>query len=112
MPIIGKCCLQVNYKNKTEKFLFHVVDMDSCPLLGLKACTELDIIKRVDNLELNHNNQIQLLLEKYKDLFSGIGCLEKPYCIELKENARPVISYPRKIPFAVQEMFKMTRKSD
>ncbi|XP_013395987.1 uncharacterized protein LOC106163063 [Lingula anatina] len=41
--------------------------------------------------------------EKYRDVFTGIGCLEGEVCIKLKDNAKPIICAARKVPFALRD---------
>lgn len=116
LPIIGTCYLKCSYKNINKNLLFYVVNLNSVPILGLKACLEFNLIKRVDSIDVNVNennenknsNFIESLLNKYKFLFEGIGCLKKPYQIKLKDNAKPVIHATRKVPFALIEQFKLT----
>jgi hypothetical protein len=38
--------------------------------------------------------------------FSGIGCLERPYHIELNSAVQPVIVPPRRIPFCLEDRVK------
>lgn len=46
------------------------------------------------------------ILDKYSELFTGIGCIKQKYDIILKDNARPVISHFRKVHFTPYEQFK------
>lgn len=41
-------------------------------------------------------------------MFKGIGCLSKPYRIQLKQNAKPIVFPTRKVPFAVKDKLKQT----
>ncbi|CAB3989788.1 Hypothetical predicted protein [Paramuricea clavata] len=43
---------------------------------------------------------------EYHDVFSGIGCLERPYHINLSSAVQPVIVPPRRIPFGLEDRVK------
>ena len=42
--VYGRCVLSLKLKNKVHKVLFYVVETDRVPLLGLTACTRLNLI--------------------------------------------------------------------
>ena len=46
------------------------------------------------------------LVNEYKDVFEGLGCLPIDYNIQLQDDAKPVIHSPRKIPFAQRSKVK------
>ena len=46
------------------------------------------------------------LLNEYKDVFEGLGCLPGDCNIQLQDNGKPVIHPPRKIPFAQRSKVK------
>ncbi|XP_074035798.1 uncharacterized protein [Leptinotarsa decemlineata] len=103
LKVLGECYLNVRYKN--ENFdLFFVVKTDSCPILGLDSCVQLNLIQRVNDIE--SADSTFCLINKYEHIFKGIGCLNKPYKIELKENAKPVVHATRAVPFAIQKDLK------
>ena len=41
-----------------------------------------------------------------EDMFTGIGCLEKPYHIKLDPTVQQVIIPPRRIPFGLEDRVK------
>ncbi|CAB4013811.1 Hypothetical predicted protein [Paramuricea clavata] len=47
------------------------------------------------------------LKEKYSDVFKGLGCLRKPYHIELDPEVSPVINAARKVPVAIKGRLKL-----
>lgn len=102
IPVMGECQLQCNYKNSDYLLNFVVVNIESPAILGLNTCTRLNIIQKIDNVNENYN----FLFEKYGNLFSGIGCLEKEFHIQLKKNAKPVVHAARKIPFPLIDNLK------
>ena len=48
---IGTCILQCSSKDKSHDVKFYVVTVDSQPILGLKDCEKLGLVKRVDTVE-------------------------------------------------------------
>ena len=46
------------------------------------------------------------VLQKYAQVFTGLGRLEKPYHIEIDPTVSPVINPPRTIPAALRERVK------
>lgn len=43
-------------------------------------------------------------------VFNGLGCLEKPYHIEIDKSVQPVVNAPRSIPAALRKNLKDTLK--
>ncbi|CAH2085361.1 unnamed protein product [Euphydryas editha] len=83
---------------------FIVARVHSVPILGRHACTELDLVRRVMSVRSSDSNPDFLI--KFKDVFRGLGCLPGQYKIHLKEDAKPVVHAPRKLPFAIKEEVK------
>lgn len=100
---MGKAILLVGTKNKFSPVEFQVVDHKAQPVLGLQTCLDLQLIKRMYTVNTEDPKQ---LLAEYSDVFEGLGCLPGEYNIQLKENAKPVIHPPRKIPFAQRRKVK------
>ena len=84
---------------------FYVIDSDECPILGLKACQELNLIQRVNEMKLTTTESI---MQEYADVFDNktLGCLPVQHTTNLKEDAKPVIHAPRKIPVAIRSKVK------
>lgn len=85
---------------------FYVIDTDVSPILGLRACQELNLIQRVN--EMKPSTAESVMQEGYADVFDNktLGCLPVQYTINLKEDAKPVIHAPRKIPVAIRNKVK------
>ena len=76
------------------------MDAQVVPILGLMACVELGIVKRIDNL----NNQA--ILDEFADCFEGIGCFKREHTIQVDPQVRPVINRARRIPISRIEKVK------
>ena len=103
IPVKGRCFVQVKYKGSTHSLDVLVTPGERQPLLGLQACDELGLVKRVLNITTESDNQI---VENYQDVFEGLGCVPGKHHITLKENAQPVQHACRKIPFPLQSQLK------
>lgn len=101
---IELCCF---WKKTKYKLNFQVVRGDYAPILGRKDCCKMKMICRdistiaVDgNISDKCENQI---MNKYQDIFEGIGRLPGTYKIQLDENVKPVVHPPRRIPYALEK---------
>ncbi|UYV69068.1 K02A2.6-like [Cordylochernes scorpioides] len=75
------------------------------PLLGVGACEDLQLVKRID-LVINGTTDVNPERE-FPKLFEGLGLLEQPYHIKLKEGAKPFsISVPRRVPLPLMPKLK------
>ena len=96
---IGKCTMVCEHKKKYHDLEFQVIDGNVNPVLGLQACEQLRLIKRVETLE----NNCPEIVEKYTDVFEGLGKLPGEHHIKLKPDAQPVVHPPRKVPVAMRQ---------
>ncbi|UYV61517.1 K02A2.6-like [Cordylochernes scorpioides] len=75
------------------------------PLLGVGACEDLQFVKRTDLL-INGITDVNPERE-FPKLFEGLGLLEQPYHIKLKEGAKPFpIPVPRRVPLPLMPKLK------
>ena len=102
---VGKVTLLVSTKNKYVPIEFEIVKDKSTPLFGLKACLELNLISRLFSLNCE-NTSSEEILENYRDVFEGLGCLPTEYRIRLEKDAKPIINPPRKILYALRNKVK------
>lgn len=103
IPVMGECHWTVKYKKKPYTLEFVVVKPDAMPLLGLKACKDMGLIKRVN--ALNKYDKMDIFKE-YTDVFEGLGCLEGEHSIKIDESVTPKVHPPRKIPMTLREKLK------
>lgn len=103
IPVKGKCNWTVKYKKKSYFLEFIVVRSDAQPILGIKACEQMGLIKRV--MTLNKSEEINIFKE-YADVFEGIGCLEGEHTIRIDESVTPKVHPPRKIPVTLREKLR------
>ena len=111
-------------KSKTDvehELTFHIVETNQTGLLGLTASQDLGLIKVVmvakteeKQTEPDKSEEITKLseelkeevLQKYTQVFTGLGRLEKPYHIEVDPTVTPVVNPPRTVPAALRDRVK------
>ena len=105
IPVAGVARMICKYKDKQIDSDFFVVEAEGQPpLLGLRACQELNLIKfvrTVDTADVNDVNVESSILNEFNDLFEGLGELEGEHHIEINPEVKPVIHPPRKVPFTL-----------
>ena len=75
--------------------MFIVVSTKSIPIIGLKTCEKLNLIKRVMLI----NDSDPSIFDEY-DVFGELGCLLGEYHINIDETVNPVVHPSRRVPFA------------
>ena len=109
---LGKVTLQCTVRGKVLMLEFYVVKSDTPPILGNIACSKLDLVRKVDVVDKQvHNVHFEdknTVIEKYSDLFDGLGSMPGQYHIELQQDAVPVIHAPRKVPLSLMDKLKNT----
>ena len=110
IPVAGVARMICKYKDKQIDSDFFFVEAEGQPpLLGLRACQELNLIKfvrTVDTADVNDVNAESSILNEFNDLFEGLGELEGEHHIEINPEVKPVIHPPRKVPFTLLPKLK------
>ena len=81
------------------------------PILGVKSCKDMGFIKFLDqDIAAIQEEELtmEVIMRKYQDVFTGLGCFEKDYDIKIEESETPVVHAPRKVPFALKDKLKQT----
>ena len=102
----GTVLLKCKHGDVVKNHLFYVVDNLLPPLLGLKTCLSMDLLKILCPVKPETPLECNSLLDAYFDVFKGIGCLAQPYTILTDNNVTPVRFSPRRIPFALTDKVK------
>lgn len=90
-------------KDSTTSQSVFVIDSLSRPLLGLPAIEALQLIERIDAVELPEER----FKKKFPKVFTGLGRLEGDYCIRLKTDAMPyALTTPHRVPFPLENKIK------
>lgn len=92
--------LLVGCQGSHEMQRFEVVDDGICPILGLESSELLGIVNRINEMKTTD------LLDKYSDVFEGIGCLSGEHDISVDPSVKPVIHAPRRVPISMTDKLK------
>ena len=83
------------------QFIF--IDSNSPSVIGLKTSEELNLLKRLSNI--NVNSDIDFYTE-YPNCFGDIGLLKHEYKIKSKTDAEAVIHAPGRVPIALKDKLR------
>lgn len=83
-----------------------MVRSERLPLLGLKLCIDLGLVRKIDTVKTLENKQD--FIKRNKDLFTRIGTFKGKCKILLKSDCCPVVRPPRRIPYAIRDQLKVT----
>ena len=111
LDVKGQCKIECRYRDICRELVFYVVNTDAPPVLSLKSCLKMNLIKLILSTEITkRDNGPRIteddLLQDYKDVFTGIGLFPGEHRIEIDPNVNPVIHAARKIPIALQKRLK------
>ena len=112
LNVKGKINLKCAYKEQPMNQEFVVVDIHhSQPILGLRTCLNLNVIKLVMSVnEPTVPMTKEMVLNKFKETFTGLGEIEGEIKIHLQPDSTPVIHPPRRVPFALKDKLQAELK--
>ncbi|CAG9760156.1 unnamed protein product [Ceutorhynchus assimilis] len=106
LNVLGVCrLLSARYNDVKMDFDFYILEENYEPILGFKSCMQPNLIKRascIENMKEDKNSALKII-EKYDNVFKGIGCIENQCKIRLQSNYEPNIARCRKLPLALHE---------
>uniref|UniRef100_A0A1A8L2U7 Gypsy retrotransposon integrase-like protein 1 n=1 Tax=Nothobranchius pienaari TaxID=704102 RepID=A0A1A8L2U7_9TELE len=100
LNIKGTCQLKCRWKDIHKMLTFDIVETAAPPILGLRACLDLNLVKLVMSV------QITGVMEEFADVFKGIGKFPGECDLHIDPDATPVVCPPRRIPFTLRERLK------
>ncbi|KAL6455331.1 hypothetical protein MHYP_G00362250 [Metynnis hypsauchen] len=118
---IGKCKIKVrNPRNqKLYRLEFQVVDQKcGIPLLGRNASEEMKLIRvqyenilAIDSIVKKEESEggqwtLEEIMTEFEDVFTGDGCLQGEYVIEIDKTVEPVKLPKRRVPVAMMKPLK------
>jgi len=96
--------------------MFTIVPTGHESILGDKASEDLGLVKRIyqiksDNIKIDNQTKklsqnSKSIVNKYSPVFKGHGTLPYTYKIQLKEDAKPVVHAPRRVPAPLKAELK------
>ena len=125
----GTCKLQVTHRNESVMSTFHVVKSIVPTIIGLPTCRALKLVTLNYDMNIGPTSERDTdttapvptvyttrpkgdetakahILNKYADVFDGIGCFEGEYHITLDTTVATVVHSPRRVPVALREPLK------
>uniref|UniRef100_A0A146L0H7 RNA-directed DNA polymerase n=2 Tax=Lygus hesperus TaxID=30085 RepID=A0A146L0H7_LYGHE len=107
---IGEVVIAVASRKAKCDLVFQVVDNNGkgkeMPLLSAESCEKLGLVQLTADVKLVGADNAQSILERYGDVFRGIGCLEGECTLNVDPNFQPVKQKPRRIPVPLREEVK------
>ena len=88
---------------------FYVVDTRCASVLGLQACFSLQLIQlllSVEHQHLTNTSSTEELLDKYKDVFDGLGLFPGEYHLNIDPSVPPVVHASQCIALALKPKLK------
>ena len=94
----------------TKLLSFYVTNASDIAILGCKASTSMNLVKRVAIDSVSNTTVLtkDSFLYIYGDVFTGIGEYKKPCHIEMDSSVPPVIQHCRNVPYARYDNLKQT----
>lgn len=105
LNVKGACRLTCRYKEKNVMLDFDIIDANAPPVLGMRACLDLNLIKIIHTVNAQPKPYTNIM-DEYADVFEGIGLFAGECTIHLKLGATPVVCPPRHIPSALRSRLK------
>ncbi|XP_049870365.1 uncharacterized protein LOC126369844 [Pectinophora gossypiella] len=95
MTVLGEAIIRTKIKEITTEVKYLIVDCDVTPILGKATGVKLNLIKRIDIINVD------------EDLYDGIGCLKQyVYDIDLVDDPKLPICPARKVPHILRKEVK------
>ncbi|UYV74954.1 K02A2.6-like, partial [Cordylochernes scorpioides] len=104
----GQIKINCFHQSKQHPIVFQVIDHWEKPILSAETCQKLNLIEikadlcEIESTWTKQNN----LLDKYKDIFEGIGCLQGEYKLETDPTIKPIKQAPRRVPITLRKELK------
>jgi len=121
LPVLGETTMKCVYKGVEHYLNFKIVATDKAPtqapLLSRGTSIELGLIDIAPEvLRVHHINpedsttSPEDIINKYKNVFEGLGCLPGEYNIDIDKSVKPVQHMPRRVPVPLKD--KLNDKID
>jgi len=83
---------------------FIILDKINCvPILGLNTCITLNLIKRINKVNVKCSSGLDNFINENKDIFKGIGTFPDVMKIKLTEGVIPIANPPRRVPLTIKK---------
>ncbi|XP_046561038.1 uncharacterized protein K02A2.6-like [Haliotis rubra] len=103
---MGQFTATVCHKNTQIDLMFVVTTEDVQSIVGLKACDQLHLVRRVLSVGSELPLDGDVVFQNYADVFQGLGDLTGVHHIKLDNDVPPVVHACRRVPFALHDRLK------
>lgn len=104
---LGQAYLTAIRNGRVFKLNFEVVQRTQPPLISNNSCQSMGLIKICKQINtIGPERQAEKLIEKYADVFDGIGRIATEVSLEIDPSVQPVIQKPRRIPVSLRAPLK------
>lgn len=117
---MGKVILKIHINDEEVPTEFLIIKENVCPILGLNSLIELKLLN-TENINLTNVsskciNSVNveskdLIINKYPELFQGIGQFDTPLELHTQPDAQIVVKPPRRVPHALMDRLADKLKS-
>ena len=94
----GKVTLACEAQGLKESLPFFVAAVNSPPILGLSACSKLNLVKRVESVAQAPSTKEEIV-DEFAVVFSGLGRMKGKYHIELDAELSFICLEEYRIPY-------------
>lgn len=98
--VVGVINLTLGFDNQVYNMKFYIVEIKCKNIIGLESAVNLDWLKNVNLISVNK------LVEKYIDVFNGLGLLQSKCNLKIRDDVSHIVDPPRKIPFKLHDKLK------
>ena len=107
---LGTVQLETAYKGRALTVAYYVVEDVKSAILGQNESEALGLFQKIGSCSVTKGDEEekQRVLDRYTEVFSGIGEMREEYDIQTDTKIRPDQQPPRKLPFAKLEKLKET----
>lgn len=97
---LGNRVLTVYKNDRIFNTDFIILKENVKPILGLQTLIEFKMLSNINSIK--QNNDVNTLINKYGELFQGVGQFEETLELRIRPGIEPVIKPPRRIPYALR----------
>ena len=112
LPVEGYVLTSITANGQTKSLQCLLIKNAETIILGHHTAVALDLLRvgppktanHVQTLTLDKNNALNILLDRYKDRFTGLGQLKDVTVkIHVDDTVTPVVQKPRRLPILLQQ---------
>lgn len=106
LSVRGTCQLRCRHRNKSLILDFYVIDTNAKPVMAMKTCRDLNLVKMGIPVSEEKDAASQSIMNEYADLFQGIEEFPVECTFSVTPDMTPVVCPPHRIPIAQHSKLK------